>query len=189
MLRPEAKARRDNERKCLAAYWAGDRRSPFRLELQEAYCACDVVFPSPLAYLRLAFRATATRIASLLPLSPWKVFCYRRLGMKIGRGVFIAPQVYVDPMFPSLIEIGDDAVLGVGCRLFTHEYTATTFRIGPVRVGRGSVVGAFATVRPGVSVGSKVTVGFNSYVNRDVPDGETVGGVPAKPLRMAEEGR
>ena len=66
---------------------------------------------------------------------------------------------------------------------------ATRFRIGPVRVGKGSVVGAFATVRPGVTIGSKATVGFNSYVNRDVPDGETVGGVPAKPLRKAEEER
>ena len=188
MLSPEAKARRDAERLCLSAYWKGDKSKPFVLELHDAFCVCDVVFPSGLAYVRLAIRAAAMKTIGLLPFSPLKVFFYRLLGMKIGRGVFIAPQVYVDPMFPRLIEIADDAVLGVGCRLFTHEYTATHFRIGRVRVGKGSVVGAFATVRPGVSLGSKVTVGFNSYVNRDVPDGDTVGGVPAKSLKTAQEG-
>ncbi len=71
----------------------------------------------------------------------------------------------------------------MGCRLLAHEYTADCFRIGPVRVRSGAVVGAWSTVRCGVTVGARSTVGMNSFVNRDVADGDTVGGVPARSLR------
>jgi acetyltransferase-like isoleucine patch superfamily enzyme len=189
MLTPEARARRQAERQAFAAYLAGSHDAPFVLESHESYCACDVLFPSALAYARLGFRSAVMKIIGWMPLSALKVFFYRLLGVRIGRDVFIAPGVFIDPLFPWLIELEDGCLLGIGCRLFTHEYTATGFRVGRVRVGKGAVIGAYATVRSGVSIGDRVTVGFNSYVNRDVPDGETVGGVPAKPLAKKVEGR
>jgi len=187
MLSAEDRAKLEAERRALRAYWAGNQGEPFTLELHDAYCVCDVPFASLFAYARLLFRCAAMKIVSLLAFSPLKVFFYRLFGVRIGRGVFIAPGVFIDPLFPWLIELEDGCLLGMGCRLFTHEYTATSFRIGRVRVGKGSVVGAYATVRSGVSIGSKVTIGFNSYVNKDVPDGATVGGVPAKILKTDPE--
>ena len=189
MLTPEAKARRQTERQAFAAYLAGRCDAPFVLQSHEAYCACDVLFPSALAYAKLGFRSAAMKIIGWMPLSPLKVFFYRLLGVRIGRDVFIAPGVFIDPLFPWLIELEDGCLLGIGCRLFTHEYTATAFRVGRVRVGKGAVVGAYATVRSGVSIGDKATVGFNSYVNKDVAAGETVGGVPARPLEAKVESR
>jgi acetyltransferase-like isoleucine patch superfamily enzyme len=41
--------------------------------------------------------------------------------------------------------------------------------MGRVRIGKGSVIGGYAVVRAGVSIGEKATVGFLSYVNNDVP--------------------
>ena len=57
-------------------------------------------------------------------------------------------------------EIGDNAFIGVGAVL-----------IAPVRIGKGAVVGA----------GSVVTK------NKDVPEGETVAGVPARPLASKKQ--
>lgn len=53
---------------------------------------------------------------------------------------------------------------------------------GGVRVGRGSLVGLGASVGPGVRIGTGAVVGAGSVVLRDVPDGLTVVGVPARPV-------
>jgi acetyltransferase-like isoleucine patch superfamily enzyme len=91
--------------------------------------------------------------------------------------------VVIDPLYPQLVRIEAGALLGLGCRLMTHEYTATRFRLGRVHVGAGSVVGAFSTVRSGVRIGARATIGMHSFVNEDVPDDATVAGVPARILR------
>ena len=115
-----------------------------------------------------------------MPISSWKIMIYRFLGTRIGQGVYIGPDVLIDPLYPELITLQDGCVLGIGCRLFAHEITADNFRLGRIVAGAGSVVGAYATVRSGVSIDKKATIGFNSFVNRDVPDGATVAGVPAR---------
>jgi bifunctional N-acetylglucosamine-1-phosphate-uridyltransferase/glucosamine-1-phosphate-acetyltransferase GlmU-like protein len=189
MLTPEERAMRDAEREALKAYWRGNRDEPFILDRHESYYVGDVLFPSAFDHLRWPLRGLMVGLVNLLPISPLKVPLYRLLGVKIGKGVCIAPGVLIDPLFPWLIEIEDDCFLGMGCKLFSHEYTATQFRIGRTHIGKDSVIGGYAIIRAGVTIGSKVTVGFNSYVNRDVPDGETVGGVPAKPLKVRSEGQ
>jgi len=53
---------------------------------------------------------------------------------------------------------------------------------GRAAVRTGALVGAAATVLPHVTVGTRATVGAGSVVLRDVPDGATVAGVPARRL-------
>lgn len=53
---------------------------------------------------------------------------------------------------------------------------------GGVQVGSGSWIGARAVVTPGVSIGSGCVVGAGGVVIRDVEDGCTVVGNPARPI-------
>lgn len=52
--------------------------------------------------------------------------------------------------------------------------------LGRVRVGSGSYIGANATILPDIVIGKNCMVGAGAVVTRNVADGETVAGVPAR---------
>ncbi|WP_294268378.1 N-acetyltransferase [uncultured Sphingomonas sp.] len=52
------------------------------------------------------------------------------------------------------------------------------------RIRKGASIGAGAVILPGVTIGKNVRIGAGAVVTRDVPDGETWIGNPAR--RMAE---
>lgn len=169
------------------AWWAGDHAQPFILGRHENYGVCRVLFPNRRTDLAFNLRFALMYLIGRLPWSCLKVWLYRRMGVRIGKDVYIAPGVFLDAFYPQLIELEDGSFLGIGCRILVHEYTATLFRAGPVRIGKGSVVGAWSIIRCGVTLGQAVTTGLGSVVVRDVPDGLTVGGVPARPLKARED--
>jgi UDP-2-acetamido-3-amino-2,3-dideoxy-glucuronate N-acetyltransferase len=51
------------------------------------------------------------------------------------------------------------------------------------RVGFGASIGSGATILPNVTIGRNAIVGAGAVVTRDVPDGVTVAGVPARAMR------
>ncbi len=103
---------------------------------------------------------------------------YRLIGVKIGRNVAIAPDCIIDPLFPELIRIDDNVIIGWGTRLYTHEFTQNTVRIGTVHIKKNSLVGEWSVVRPGVSINENALVAAMSFVNMDIPRGFVEGGVP-----------
>ncbi|MHC4118116.1 MAG: acyltransferase [Planctomycetota bacterium] len=171
----------------LRMWLKGDRMQPCILPKRKAHHIAEVLFPSLSAHVRHHLSYFVMAMISKIPWSRVKIPLYRMMGVKIGKGVYIAPWVFLDGMYPSLIEIADGCSLGGGCILLTHENTVDRFRIGKVRIGANSVVGAFSIVRSGVSVGSNVTTGIGSIVLKDVPDDRVAIGNPArivKPTRM-----
>ncbi|MCY2930044.1 MAG: DapH/DapD/GlmU-related protein [Planctomycetota bacterium] len=186
MLSDDDRRRIKSEKRAFRDWWAGDRREPFVLPRRENYGVCAVILPGPLANLALGLRYVAMLVIGRMLTSWVRVRLYRLMGVRIGRGVYIAPGVFLDAFYPRLIELEDGCFLGIGCRLLAHEYTTAAFRVGRVRIGKGSVIGGWSIVRSGVTVGRGVTTGLGSVVVADVPDGLTVGGVPAKPLKGRE---
>ncbi len=177
----------ERDRAALRELLSGVRYGPLVIARNDAYDIDAVVKPSLFSRFAIACRYVLVGLGTLMPTWAAKAFFYRLAGVKVGSRVCISPGVVIDPLYPSLIELEDGCCLGMGCRLFTHEYTATSFRAGRIRIGKGSVIGAYSMIRSGVSVGRGATVGAMSFVNRDVPDGETVAGVPAKPVKRSRE--
>ena len=107
----------------------------------------------------------------------------RLTGMKVGRHVSVGLAVVFDIFFPDLITIGDNSVIGYNTVVLAHEFMVDEWRKGPVVIGRNVSIGANCTILPGVVIGDGATVSAMSLVNRDVPPGAFVGGVPIRELK------
>ena len=125
----------------------------------------------------------------LIRLSPSlrvKNWLLRRLGASVGTGVSWGLEATPDVFWPELIELRDHAIIGYDATLLCHEFLQDEYRLGEVVVGSGAMIGAGATVLPGVEIGDGAQVAANSLVTRDVAANTTVAGVPAEPVDRDE---
>jgi acetyltransferase-like isoleucine patch superfamily enzyme len=111
-----------------------------------------------------------------------KFFLSNLLHMRIGNNVGIAPCTF-DSVFPELINIGDNSILGNRSHIATHEFTQDSIRIGRVKIGKNVLVGAFSVIRSGITIGDNSIISMCSFVNKDIPAGELWGGIPAKKIK------
>ena len=143
------------------------------------YCKCHAALvPRLLFYLRAALLEAVLR----QPFNAPKLWLLRKLGAKLGEHVYISVRTWIDPSYPELLTIGDDVLIGMEARILMHEYRQKEYRVGTVHIGKGSLIGAFSIIGPGVEIGEGATVAAGSVVGKDVPSGVTVGGNPARPL-------
>lgn len=111
---------------------------------------------------------------------------------------WISPQAVLGPgtvvMAGAIVQIG--ATLGRGCIINTgasvdHDcqlgdgvHVAPGARLsGAVAIGDQTWIGVGAVVKEGVKIGSNVTVGAGAAVVHDINNGETVIGIPARPMK------
>lgn len=123
-------------------------------------------------------------LAKYAPSLELKAFLYRLTGAKIGRNVSVGLAVVFDIFYPHLITIEDNAVVGYNSVILCHEFLVRGARIGPVVIGRNSMIGANSTILAGVTIGEGVEVSAMSLVNEDLPPGVLAGGIPAKVLKQ-----
>jgi acetyltransferase-like isoleucine patch superfamily enzyme len=132
---------------------------------------------------RVARNAALIQLARYTPFLRLKRRIYQALGVQIGEHASVGLMVMLDIFFPEDIRLGSDCIIGYNSTILCHEFTRHEWRRGPVWVGRDATIGANCTVLPGVVVGAGATVSAMSLVNKDVPPGAFVGGVPIRRLR------
>ncbi|HVL88045.1 MAG TPA: acyltransferase [Candidatus Thermoplasmatota archaeon] len=132
---------------------------------------------------RVARNWLCNKLARDLPSFRAKNWLYRRMGVKVGDNVSVAWAATMDVLFPELITLEDDCIVGYNTTILTHEFLRREWRTGPVVVGKGATIGANCTILPGVKIAPGAVVSAHSLVNSDVEG--FVGGVPARPLRQS----
>lgn len=102
--------------------------------------------------------------------------------VKIGNSVTIKPGVQIW----DGITIEDHVFLGPNAT-FTNDRNPVSknsdFILEETLVKKGASIGANATILPGITIGENAVIGAGSVVTKNVPDGETWFGNPAKKHR------
>jgi sugar O-acyltransferase (sialic acid O-acetyltransferase NeuD family) len=104
-------------------------------------------------------------------------------GLQALAGAVINPGAHLG----ANVIVNSNATVEHHCEIGDHAHIAPGATLcGNVVVGTGCLVGAGAVTAPGVRLGHRVVVGAGSAVIRDVADGLTVGGAPARPLAIKQ---
>lgn len=102
---------------------------------------------------------------------------------KIGSATVIAANAVVNPE----AKIGSGVIVNTSCTI-DHDCEISKFAhvspgahiAGGVKIGERSWIGIGASIREGVTIGCDVIVAAGACVVKNIPDGVTVAGVPAK---------
>lgn len=116
-----------------------------------------------------------------IPFSNLRVQCYRWCGYKIGRNTFIGMRCYLDDMCYDKIEIGSNVTISYGVFFACHGRKQGH---NSIVIKDGAYIGMKATIiarkEDGTVIGKDAVVGACTLVNKNVPDGATVVGIPGR---------
>ncbi|MDR1397250.1 MAG: hypothetical protein LBJ14_05915 [Desulfarculales bacterium] len=136
--------------------------------------------------LKNRLRSIAAYIAELCPLPSWKSFWYWQAGVKLGKNSFIAHGVKLDLMFPQLLTIEENSVVGMDAMIQAHHFDLAKACLGRVIVKAGSVIGARSLIAGPAMIGPRAVVAIAAVlVNQNVEEAAVVGGIPARLIKTA----
>jgi len=103
----------------------------------------------------------------------------------VSQGVFIGPGAIINAratvrthaIVNTASVVEHDCAVGIGAHV-----APTAAMGGGASLGDHSLLGMGAVVLPNISIGDKAIVGAAALVNKDVPNGLTVAGIPAKAI-------
>lgn len=93
------------------------------------------------------------------------------------------------------LTIGDDVMIAAQCAVIasSHVYADPAvpmreqgYTASGITIGNNVWIGAGARILDGVSIGDNAIIGANAVVNKSVPQGARVGGVPARDLHSKD---
>jgi UDP-3-O-[3-hydroxymyristoyl] glucosamine N-acyltransferase len=135
--------------------------------------------------LRRMFNRLLHSLARALPGSTtMRPMLHRMRGVKIGKGVFIAEDVYMENEYPEAVEIRDGAQIGLRTIILAH-----TRGVGRVVIGENAWIGPNVVVAAPagrcLTIGNGAVIGAGVILNNDVPSQMFVACPPAKAVAKA----
>lgn len=108
------------------------------------------------------------------------MYIHRLRGVKVGKGVYITEQVFIENEYPECVEIQDGVEIAPKVNIIAH-------RLGPGKIiiqkkafiGMGSNIAA--AMGRTLTIGECAVIAMGSVVTNDVPPYTFVAGNPAKP--------
>ena len=121
-------------------------------------------------------------------------FIWKIMGAKVGKGVYIGSEVWIDIGNTYLITIEDEVHIANRSFLLCHQRDFLDYYEGdnysnlpyvrlPIHLKRGCLLGSGVYVLPGVTIGEGSIIGSGSVVTKDIPPWTVAIGRPAKVVR------
>ena len=109
---------------------------------------------------------------------------------EVGSCVRFQPRMV--PLYPELIKLHNNIMIGAGVRFVTHDAVHTVLNrmnmgkfpemVGCIEVMDNVFIGADSTIMPNVRIGKNVVIGAGSIVTKDCEENSIYAGVPARRL-------
>jgi serine acetyltransferase len=118
----------------------------------------------------------------------WQRFLQTRIfGMDIHPSARIASSAFIDRTYPRGIHIEADVTIDEEAVVLSHDMVRGVYL--HTRIGASASIGPRAIILPGMTVGKNAVVMPGALVSRDVPDGATVMGNPARLVEPDAQGQ
>lgn len=157
-------------------------RFVFRLRLNEGTYPMFSFESIKWAFLSSLYLMIHYTFIDFILLTPFANLLFRLLGAKLGKNVQFNSKYVFDA---SLLEIGDNTVVGGGAVIDCHMVERGRLKLKKVTIGKNVTLGSHCTVMPGCVIGDKAVIGASAVLLKDtvVPPRDVWFGIPAESLR------
>jgi len=157
-------------------------RSIFRLRLREGVYPMFSAEALKWAFISSLYLMIHYTFIDFILLTPFSNLLFRLLGAHLGKNVQFNSKFVFDA---SLLEIGDNTVVGGGAIINGHIVERGKLVLKKVRIGNNVLLGSHCTVMPGCEIGDRAIIGPGSVLLKDtrVEPRDVWYGLPAESLR------
>lgn len=157
-------------------------RMVFRIRLKEGAHSLVSFESMKWAFISSLYLMIHYTFIDFVLLTPFANLLFRMLGAKLGKNVQFNSKYVFDA---SLLEIGDNTVIGGGAIINGHIVERGKLTLKKVKIGSNVTVGSHATIMPGCSIGDRAIIGASAVLLKDtvVEPRDVWFGIPAESLR------
>jgi len=164
----------------------GILRIAFRLNLREGEYRIASFGIYRWMFINGLYMIAAITFMDFIMLTPFSILFFRLMGAKVGKNVQINSKKCFDL---SLIEIGDNVVIGGYSTIMCHSFERNRLILRKVKIGNNVVLGLNSVIMAGAEIGEGafITAGAILGKNKQVAPYSVYAGVPAESIKERRE--
>ncbi len=136
-------------------------RTVFQLKLKEGTHPLTSPEAMKWAFISSLFLMIHYTFIDFILLTPFANLLFRLLGAKLGKNVQFNSKYVFDA---TLLEIGDNTVIGGGAIINCHIIERNSLRLKKVKIGRNVLLGSHCTIMPGCEIGDHAIISAGTIV-------------------------
>ncbi|MDD4202299.1 MAG: DapH/DapD/GlmU-related protein [Candidatus Omnitrophica bacterium] len=158
-------------------------RTVFRLRLKEGMYSMYSIEALKWAFLSSLYLTIHYTFMDFVLVTPFANLLFRMLGAKLGKNVQFNSKFIFDA---SLLEIGDNTVVGGGAIIDCHMVERGKLKLKKVKIGKNVTLGSHSTIMPGCEIGDSAIISASAVLQKDtkVERRDIWYGIPAESMRQ-----